>query len=184
MMINNYILVEIMNNLHVRDIFRYAITNRESYIFVVKSEFKFTLNKFDFLARLITAIEKSDGKLIKWLFKQNVFPTFDKTVLPSLSLILTNNVPIVELVINNCGLNKDCIEKSILILRNIYYDKGKLEAFAENFIQASIKNEVIEKLVMKVFCEFRYVKKNGYKNNMELLKLIMKNYKTKKINNL
>ena len=180
MMINNYILVEIMNNLHVRDIFRYSMTNRESYIFVAKSEFKFTLNKFDFLARLIIAIEKSDGKLIKWLFKQNLFPTFDKTVLPSLSLILTNNVSIVELVINNCGLNKDCVEKGILILRNIYYDKNKLEAFAENFINVLIKNEVIKKLAMKVFCEFRYVKKNGYKNNMELLKLVVKSYKTKK----
>ena len=172
-----------MNNLHVRDIFRYAMVNRESYIFVVKSEFKFTLNKFDFLAKLITAIEKSDGKLIEWLFKQNVFPIFDMTILPSLSLILTNNIPIVELVIKNCGLNKDGLEKGILILRNIYNDKGKLEAFAENFIKVLIKNEVIKKLAIKVFCEFRYVKKNGYKNNMELLKLIVKSYKTKKIIN-
>jgi len=101
-----------------------------------------------------------------------------KTVLPSLSLILTNNVPIVKLIIKNCGLNKDGVEKGILILRNIYDNKGKLRAFAENFINALIKNEVIRKLAIKVFCEFRYVKKSGYKNNMELLKLVMekKNY--------
>ena len=163
-----------MNNLHVRDIFRYAMTNRESYIFVMKSEFKFILNKFDFLAKLITAIEKSDGEFIQWLFKQHVFPIFDQTVLPSLSLILTNNVQIVELVVKNCGLNKVGVEEGILILRNIYDDKDKLEGFAENFIEVLIKNKVIKRLAIKVFCEFRYIKKSGYRNNMDLLNVIMK----------
>ena len=132
---------------------------------------KFTINKYDFLSNLIINIENNNIKNIEWLLYQNIYPYFNKKTLTSLSLILTNNIEIINLFINICGLyNK--IEKFILILRIIYDDKQKSKIIIEKYIQNIEIDNIIKKLIIKVFYDLEYIKTNNYKNNKQILKLL------------
>jgi hypothetical protein len=168
-MIYEYILIEILNFLSIKDIFNYSIVNKNAYKCLEKN--KFNVNKYDFLLNLIKNIENNNIKNIKWLLYQTINPYLDKKILTSLSLILTNNIEIINLFINTCGLyNK--IEKFILILRIIYDDKQKSKIIIKKYIQNINIDNIIKKLIIKVFYDFKYIKTNNYKNNKKILNLL------------
>ena len=68
-MIHKYLLIEILHFLDINNIIKYSLINKESYNFVMN--YKFTLNKSDYIKKLMLGIQTKYNFNVAGILKQN-----------------------------------------------------------------------------------------------------------------